>query len=68
MQVEKIGNKYVVKLEFDQPDIDFLNYLRVIEITSKSKITDSQIEELVRDVKERAWVKMKENAKKVDMS
>ncbi|GEM_PF-4774709 len=66
MQVEKIGNKYVVKLEFDQPDIDFLNYLRVIEITSKSKITDSQIEELVRDVKERAWVKMKENAKKVD--
>lgn len=54
MLVERKNNEVIIRLD-GAVDVDFLqktlDYLRYLELGAKSKATQSQIDELARDVK-----------------
>jgi hypothetical protein len=55
------GNKVHVVFDIGEYDPDVIDYLTFLEITSKSKATDEEIEQLSEDIKQNWWEENKEN-------
>ncbi|MBT0809919.1 hypothetical protein KIH41_01340 [Litoribacter ruber] len=62
MKIEKIDNEIVIRVS-DETDLTglerLLDFLKLRETTSKSKITADQIDELSKDIKTSWWEKNK---------
>ncbi|MBS9524283.1 hypothetical protein KI659_09675 [Litoribacter alkaliphilus] len=62
MKIEKIDNEIVIRVS-DETDLTglerLLDFLKLRETTSKSKITAEQIDELSKDIKTSWWEKNK---------
>lgn len=62
MQVERLNNEILIKLSANTDTIGLqrlLDFLKFKEITSQSKATDTEIEELSEDSKKDWWTKNK---------
>ena len=55
------GNKVHVVFDIGEYDPEVIDYLTFLEITSKSKATDEEIEKLSEDLKQNWWEKNKES-------
>ena len=61
MNVNIIDNEIVIKLPINEYDnySDILNYLKYLEITSKSKASQEDIDNLINEVKKGRWERFK---------
>jgi hypothetical protein len=55
------GNKVHVVFDIGEYDPEVIDYLSFLEITSKSKATDEDIEKFSEDLKQNWWEENKEN-------
>ncbi len=61
MNVSVIDNEIVIKLPINEYEdySDLLNYLEYLEITSKSKASQEDIDNLISEVKKGRWERFK---------
>ncbi len=67
MQIERINNEILIRVPADTDLLGLqriLDYIRFREITSKSKATEEQIENLARESKSDWWKENKSNFEK----
>ncbi len=60
MIIERTGNEVIIRLpgNINIADLqEMANYIRYKELTSKSKVTQKQVDELVKEVKKGRWAK-----------
>ncbi len=55
------GNKVHVVFNIGEYDPEVIDYLTFLEITSKSKATEKDIEKLSEDIKQNWWEENKDN-------
>jgi hypothetical protein len=54
------GNKVILEFELGEYDKDMVDLLTMMEIASKSKATEREIEELSKEIKKNWWKKNKD--------
>ena len=61
MNVNVINNEIVIKLPIDDYEdySEILNYLKFLEITSKSQASNEDIDKLIGEVKKGRWKRFK---------
>jgi hypothetical protein len=60
MIIERTSNEVIIRLpgNINIADLqEMANYIRYKELTSKSKVTQKQVDELVKEVKKGRWAK-----------
>jgi len=54
------GNKVILEFELGEYDKDIVDLLTMVEIASKSKATEREIEELSKEIKKDWWKRNKD--------